>query len=202
MRDRITGGLVLAGLLTCYSVGGAQPAQKDSPLEREVRAAWKEATSLRDRLQALDPTSTPYHITLVKALAEVRLAQVLLQHHPATLDAASQRQLQQLSDQLQNLEKDRQLLERLEQIRLGRLAPDGGPASRHYQEAFREYGIAVGETELDSAAGRLRGCSPPVRAAIVTALDDWRHRAGKAETKEQEWLGHLVRAVDPDPWRQ
>src|SRR5262245_14637419 len=91
MRDRITGGLVLAGLLTCYSVGGAQPAQKDSPLEREVRAALKEATSLREGLQALDPTSTPYQITLVKALAEVRLAQVLLQHHPGTLRSEERR---------------------------------------------------------------------------------------------------------------
>src|SRR5262245_16743832 len=201
MSDRITGGLVLAGLLTCYSVGSAQQAQKDSPLEREVRAALKEATSLRDRLQALDPTSTPYQIALVKALAEVRLAQVLLKHHPATLDAASRRHLQQLSDQLQKLEKDRQLLERLEQIRLNRLSPDRGKGSRHYQEAFREYGVAIGEVEPEAAADRLRGCPPHVRNAIVAALDDWGQPAGKAGTKEQEWLGKLVRAVDPDPWR-
>src|SRR5262245_33959529 len=180
MSDRITGGLVLAGLLTCYSVGSAQPAQKDSSLEREVRAALKEATSLRDRLQTLDPTSTPYQIALVKALAEVRLAQVLLKHHPAMLDAASRRQLQQLSDHLQKLEKDRQLLERLEQIRLGRLSPDDAKRSRHYQEAFREYGIAIGEIEPDAARG-LRGCPPHVRTAIVTALDDWRQLTGKAE---------------------
>src|SRR5262245_30923509 len=154
MRDRIMGGLVLAGLLSCYSVGSAQPAQKDVSLEQEVRAALKEATSLRDKLLALDPTSTPYQITLVKALAEVRLAQVLLKHHPATLDAPSRRQLQQLSEQLQKLEKDRQLLERLEQIRLGRLLPDGGKGSRHYQEAFRAYGIALGEVEPDIASQR------------------------------------------------
>src|SRR5262245_4859266 len=201
MRDRITGGLVLAGLLTFCSVGAAQQAQKDSPLEREVRAAVKEATTLRDRLQALDPTSMPYQITLVKAVAEVRLAQVLLKHHPATLDAASRRQLQQLSDQLQKLEKDRLLLERLEQIRLGRLSPDGGKGSRHYQEAFREYGIAIVEVEPDTAARGLRGCPPHVRTAVVTALDDWAQLAGKAEAKEREWLDKLVRAVDPDPWR-
>jgi tetratricopeptide (TPR) repeat protein len=201
MRDRTTGGLVLAGLLTCCSIGITQPAQKDSPLEREVRAALKEGTSLRDRLQALDPTSTPYQITLVKALAEVRLAQVLLKHHPTTLDAASRRELEQLSDQLQKLDKDRQLLERLEQIRLSRLSPDGGKASRHYQEAFREYGIGIGEIDLDTAANRLRGCPQPVRTAILTALDDWGQLDGKAETKEQEWLSKLVRAVDADPWR-
>ena len=201
MRDRTTGALVLAGLLTCCSVGDAQPAQKDSPLEREVSAALKEATALRDRLQALDPTSTPYQITLVKALAEVRLAQVLLKHHPATLDAASRRQLQQLSDQLQKLEKDRQLLERLEQIRLSRLSPDGGTGGRHYQEAFREYGIASGEIEPDTAANRLGGCPQPVRTAILTALDDWGQLAGKTETKEQQWLSKLVRAIDADPWR-
>src|SRR5262245_55950929 len=195
MSDRITGGLVLAGLLTCYSVGSAQQAQKDSPLEREVRAALKEATSLRERLQTLDPTSTPYQITLVKALAEVRLAQVLLKHHPATLDAASRRQLQQLSDQLQKLEKDRQLLERLEQIRLSRLAPDEGQGSRHYQEAFREYGIALREIEPGAAARGLRGCPPHVRTAIVTALDDWGQLASKTETKEAEWLSKLVRGV-------
>src|SRR5262245_6627372 len=201
MCDRITGGLVMAGVLTFCGVGGAQQAQKDSPLEREVRAAVKEATTLRDRLQALDPTSTTYQITLVKALAEVRLAQVLLKHHPATLDAPSRRQLQQLSEQLQKLEKDRQLLERLEQIRLGRLLPDGGKGSRHYQEAFRAYGIALGEVEPDIASQRLRECPPHVRTAVVTALDDWGQLTGKAETKEQEWLGKLVRAVDPDPWR-
>jgi eukaryotic-like serine/threonine-protein kinase len=201
MRDRITGGLVLAGLLTFCSAGGAQQAQKDSSLEREVRAAVKEATTLRDRLQVVDPTSTTYQITLVRALAEVRLAQVLLKHHPATLDAASRRQLQQLSDQLQRLEKDRQLLERLEQIRLSRLSPDGGKGSRHYQEAFREYGIVIGEVEPDSAARGLRGCPPHLRTAVVTALDDWGQLTGKAETKEQAWLGKLVRAVDPDPWR-
>jgi hypothetical protein len=201
MCDRITGGLVLAGLLPFWSTGAAQQTQKDSPLEREVRAALNEATSLREKLQALDPTSTTYQIALVKALAEVRLAQVFLKHHPAALDAASKRQLRQMSDQLQQLEKDRQLLERLQQIRLGRLSPDSGGGGRPYQEAFREYGIAIGEIEPDAAAQRLRGCPQRVRTAIVTALDDWGQLAGKAGTEQQEWLGKLVRAVDADPWR-
>jgi tetratricopeptide (TPR) repeat protein len=200
MRIRITAGLVLAGLLACSGTGRAQEAQKETPLEREVRSALKEATSLRDKLPDLDPTSTKYQVTLVKALAEVRLAQILVKHHPAALDAASKRQLQQLSDQLQGLEKDRRLLELLDQIRLNRLAPDG-KGGRDYQEAFREYGIPIGEIEPDRAAERVRGRPRHVHTAIVAALDDWRQLADKAGAKEQEWLSKLVRAVDPDPWR-
>ena len=106
-----------------------------------------------------------------------------------------------MNDQLQKLERDRQLLERLEHIRLGRLSPDGGNGGRHYQEAFRDYGIAIGGTEPDAAARGLRGCPQHVRTAIVAALDDWGQLVGEPATKEREWLGQLARALDPDPWR-
>src|SRR5262249_39163428 len=103
--------------------------------------------------------------------------------------------------QLRKLERDQQLLERLEQIRLGRLSPDGGNGARHYREAFREDGIAVGENEADTAARGLRGRPQHVRTAVVTALDDCWQLADPPGTREQEWLGKLVRAVDTDPWR-
>jgi tetratricopeptide (TPR) repeat protein len=138
-------------------------------------------------------------VALARAQAAVQRAEVLLVLHPEAGDAAKERRLRELKAELHELEKDRRLLERLEEIRLGQAAGARGEAGRAYEQAFREVGVAGAKKDIDAVAARLR--RSPVRDAAIAALDDWMRLAAKDSPEVREWLQDLVRAADPDPWR-
>ena len=70
-------------------------------------------------------------------------------------------------------------------------------SGRHYEEAFRKAGIGAPGDDPVEAAARVR--ASPVRAALVSALDDW--AACAADRDQQVWVLAVVRRADPDPWR-
>ena len=67
----------------------------------------------------------------------------------------------------------------------------------HYEEAFRKAGIGAPGDDPVEVAARVR--ASPVRAALVSALDDW--AACAADRDQQVWVLAVVRRADPDPWR-
>jgi eukaryotic-like serine/threonine-protein kinase len=70
-------------------------------------------------------------------------------------------------------------------------------SDRHYEEAFREAGIGAPGDDPADAAARIR--ASPVRAALLSALDDW--AACTTDQAQQAWILAVVQRADPDPWR-
>jgi tetratricopeptide (TPR) repeat protein len=91
---------------------------------------------------------------------------------------------------------DRDLVARLEAIRLGRALDGGADAARRYAEAFRGYGLDVEKLKPDAAATLVRKAA--VREALIAAMDDW---SAAAEAKERERLRAVLDQADPDPAR-
>ncbi|MGH7173193.1 MAG: protein kinase domain-containing protein, partial [Gemmataceae bacterium] len=90
---------------------------------------------------------------------------------------------------------------RLEAIRLEKAAVkdehfDWAGADVQYGEAFRDYGLDVGQLGPGEAAARLEVSA--IREQLVTALDDW--SLSTSGGNRQQLLAVLTRA-DADPWR-
>jgi serine/threonine-protein kinase len=71
------------------------------------------------------------------------------------------------------------------------------PSSQHYAEALREAGIGAPGDDPAEATARIQ--VSPVRAALVSALDDW--AACTSDQEQQAWIFAVVQRADPDPWR-
>jgi serine/threonine-protein kinase len=71
------------------------------------------------------------------------------------------------------------------------------PSSQHYAEAFREAGIGAPGDDPAETTARIQ--ASPVRAAMVSALDDW--AACTSDREQQAWIFAVVQRADPDPWR-
>src|SRR6185503_11300848 len=71
--------------------------------------------------------------------------------------------------------------------------------------ALESYGLPAGQGDAKEAAARIMKLPPPVRDALVAALDDWIYIAGNREYQVQEphleWLKAVVAVADQDPWR-
>jgi tetratricopeptide (TPR) repeat protein len=94
------------------------------------------------------------------------------------------------------------LVQRLEEIRLGRAIIvegrfDTAGADRAYEEVFRAAGLGEAGTDPGAAAAWVRHSS--VAAPLVAALDDWAACAG--EGGRRSWVLEVARRADPDPWR-
>jgi len=80
---------------------------------------------------------------------------------------------------------------------VGRGVHSETPAGRKYEKAFREAGIGGPEDDAAETAARIQ--ASPVRAALVSALDDW---AGCAADRDQQtWILAVLKQADPDRWR-
>ena len=70
-------------------------------------------------------------------------------------------------------------------------------SGRRYEEAFRKAGIGAPGDDPAEVATRIR--VSPVRANLVSALDDW--AACAADRDQQVWIRAVVQRADSDPWR-
>ena len=75
-------------------------------------------------------------------------------------------------------------------------AVDATLSGRHYEEAFRDAGIGAPGDDAAEVAARVGNSL--VRRALVAALDDW---VACADGDQQAWVLAVLRATDPDPWR-
>ncbi len=68
---------------------------------------------------------------------------------------------------------------------------------RHYAEEFDKAGIGKPGDDPVAIAAKIQ--ASPVRAMLVSALDDW--SACAADRNQQDWILAVVRRADPDTWR-
>jgi tetratricopeptide (TPR) repeat protein len=118
----------------------------------------------------------------------------------------------QLQTELDEDETDSRLIAALDEARLAQ-AETVARGSRFaveravpkFREAFRAYGLAVGEGEPKVAAERIRQRPAAVREAILAVLDEWDELAGNPRYKitepHREWLRAALDAAEPDDAR-
>ena len=131
------------------------------------------------------------------------------------VEPALRKQVEELADELaverqqaeaaaRAADRDRQLMDRLVDIRSAEADDRGGwSTDAAYADAFREAGLDVATLSAEEAAKRIRDRPREVAMALATAVDDWaairrdrrKDRAGAAA------LSALAGAADPDPWR-
>jgi superkiller protein 3 len=102
----------------------------------------------------------------------------------------------ELRERVERMQKDVEMVLRLEEVRLGRTDGKGG-AEAHYAAAFRAYGIDVAKLKTAEAADRVRASA--VQEKLLAALDAWSmvRQAGATRKAVQAVLD----AADADPWR-
>jgi serine/threonine-protein kinase len=132
-----------------------------------------------------------------EALAEARHAEELLDQGEA--DPALRERVRRVREELAEEKRDRQLVADLETARLvqaetvageSRFAPER--AIPQFREAFRAYGLPVGEGDPAAAAARLRRRPLEVRQAVSAALEDWLEQAmGRPDQVREPHLGWL-----------
>jgi serine/threonine-protein kinase len=104
----------------------------------------------------------------------------------------------------QAADRDRRLLDRLIDIRSGRVDDwDGYATDAGYADAFRAAGLDIVALSPAEAAARIKGRPPAVATALVSALDDWAavRRGRRGDRAGARRLSETASGADPDPWR-
>jgi tetratricopeptide (TPR) repeat protein len=99
--------------------------------------------------------------------------------------------------------RDRELLERLMDVRAAKSEMTSLAAAAAYAEAFRRSGLDPEAPSFSEAAGWISERPRDVAVSLAAALDDWAW-VRRQDIKDQAGaapLTALARAVDPDPWR-
>jgi eukaryotic-like serine/threonine-protein kinase len=170
------------------------------------QVAWKRAAELALTEGEARQEAGPDPATWNGRYAAAQRAEVLVGRVKGAEELG--RRVQQLLAELEAEERDRRMLDRLDEIRLEKAAElkDGrfnvARADPKYAEAFRWYGIDVEQLTPEEAAGRIR--ARPVGQRLAAALDDWAPARRKAQTVGAEgWrrLLEVARRADPDEWR-
>jgi serine/threonine-protein kinase len=203
--------LALAGtVLLALSLGGGgwlwlktQREARQLILTRDVNDALNKAVAFREQARAAPVGSG---LLFGQAREQLQRAVALVESGPA--DEALKRQVRQLQAEVDEEEKDRQLIAALDEARLAQaevVASENRFASEHavpkFREAFRVYGLPAGEGEPAAAVERIRQRPAAVREAIVAALDEWDALAADEKYKITEphldWLRAVLDAIDP-----
>src|SRR5262249_29970187 len=149
------------------------------------------------REQAREAPPERQRSLLAEALAAAERADGLLAQGGAE-DALAQ-QVRALLTELREGERDRRMLARLEEVRLGGTAVTDGHFDEQargveYAAAFREYGLDLEQLSDTNAAERLR--ARPICMELAAALEDW--AAVTLQAKDCARLRALAQAADPD----
>src|SRR5262249_27457683 len=160
-RRRLTLALAATVLLALTLGGGGwlfvktERDARRAQLTREVNDALTKATAMREKART---ATTGGAALLAQAREQAQRAQALVGNGPA--DATLVDQVRQLQTELDEEEKDRQLVAALDEARLkqaetlseNRFAWER--AVPKFRAAFREYGLPVGQGEAKDAAAR------------------------------------------------
>jgi tetratricopeptide (TPR) repeat protein len=109
-----------------------------------------------------------------------------------------------LRRQAEDLRKDLEMAQRLQEAHLARAAAKDGhfddeAACAAYAEAFRWYGLDADCLDPREAGERIR--ATPIHRQLVAALDRWAQARRAAEDHGWTWPAAAARAADPDEWR-
>jgi serine/threonine-protein kinase len=208
---RLTLALAATVLLALTLGGGgwlwvkADRDARTAQVAREVNEALNKATALRE--QAKTATTGGAEL-FAQAREQASRALALVESGPA--DDVLKAEVQRLKAELDEQEKDRELIAALDEARLAQadtLAENRFASERavpKFRTAFAAYGLPAGQGEPAAVAVRIRQRPAAVREAIVAALDEWDLLAGKAdfgiEEPHRQWLRAVLDAADVDDW--
>jgi tetratricopeptide (TPR) repeat protein len=209
-RRRLT--LILAAtILLAMTLGGGgwlwvkgEREARQLALTRDVNDALNKAMGLSERAKG---AAIGGSALLAQAREQVQRALALIETGQA--DPSLVAQVKRLQDDLDQEEKDRTLVAALDAARLAQaeLNADGYAFALEravplFREAFKAYGLSVGEGTAADAASRIRERPAPVREAILAALDEWDDLAGREKLKitkpHRQWLREVIEAADPE----
>jgi serine/threonine-protein kinase len=211
-RRRLTLALAATVLLALTLGGGGWlwlKTERDARLAqvtREVNDAVNRATALREQARAATVGGAAL---FAQAREQTQRALALVENGPA--EPTLQEQVQKLGAELDEEEKDRQLLAALDEARLAQaeaVANDKfayGRAVPLMREALRHYGLPAGEGEPAAVAARIRQRSDVVREGLLAALDEWLELAADTtlalDEPHLDWLRAVLVAAEPqDGW--
>jgi tetratricopeptide (TPR) repeat protein len=197
-------GLLLGGgAVTAWQEVRLAHAERDQALEQarrgqEAREALVRAEVLREQARA-ERDSRKW----AQAREQAERALALAEGGPTAEELVAQ--VKRVRGELDEEQKDRRLVADIEAARLVQaetLTGEGRFASERaiprFQEAFRAYGLPVGQGDPAAAAARLRRRPAEVRQAVNAALDDWLDLAARPQNRASEphldWLRALVAA--------
>jgi serine/threonine protein kinase/Flp pilus assembly protein TadD len=209
---------VVLGLMLLATVGAAagalgwaarDRAARRAKVAEKVELALQEAQTLGDKALAL-VNDNPYQwqTTLAQALAAMHQAEGLAEPERDSLDPALLNRLAALKARLEVDEKDRQFVDRFEEIWLN--ANQFDVDKNHFDESeqpalikelFKEHGIEFQGTTPQQAALQIRQRPAAIQQHMITALETWWFRSPVRVTKESQWLAAVVQAVHIDPLR-
>jgi tetratricopeptide (TPR) repeat protein len=192
----LAGSIGLAAAATVY-------LQQRQAQTRRLEVAWREVILLRGQAQA-DPEEDP--VKWHAALQAVKRAEDLL---GPLIDAASQRRVRELGDQVPNAtqaaKRDAKLLREVVDIRLAEADDrDGSASDASYAQAFRDAELDMDELGPEAAGAKIKARPEGVVLALAAALDDWAARRRTARPKDADAWKQLVaaaRVADPEPTR-
>ncbi len=208
-RRRLT-TVVAASVLALMVLGGGGwvlvKADRDgrvAALTRDVNDALNKATVLRAQAASATTGAAPL---FAQAREQVQRALALVASGPA--DPTLKDQVARLQADLDEEQKDRRLVAALDEARLAQAERAAGEsrfakerAMPLFQQAFRAYGLPLGEVEPKAAAERIRQRPAAVLEAIVAALDEWDALASNKEygvtALHQEWLRGVLEMAEP-----
>jgi tetratricopeptide (TPR) repeat protein len=187
----------LVGLALWYAARASRLADERVRTNEQINAALTEATALVSQAQA---GGRDQYVIWAKAREMAGRAQTLAESSLA--EPSLVERVQALRARLDEEERDRHMLGRLEEARLPQLSLkddqyDFAWSNDKYASAFREYGIDVEGLTVCEASARLG--QRAIKLDLVAALDDWAAHA--SENSGRQRLIAIARAVDRDPWR-
>jgi serine/threonine-protein kinase len=212
-RRRLT--LALAGtVLLAVTLGGGgwlyvknERDARQAQVAREINDALNQATALREQAKAAPVGSAAL---FAQAREQVQRALALVESGPA--DDTLKTQVTRLQAVLDEEDKDRKLIAALEEARLKQAETIAGEsrfanerAVPLFREAFRAYGLPVGEGDPMATARRIQQRPAAVREVIVAVLDEWAALASNPKIPlaepHRKWLSAVLSATEPeDAW--
>jgi tetratricopeptide (TPR) repeat protein len=185
-RHRAAVGAAAAVLVVAAVLGGGtwvSWAQRRVVAEAKVREAVQEANRL------LEQERWPEALSAARRAAEV-LAGV-------GADPGLRRQVEELG-------KDLEMAQRLQEAHLRRAAGKGGGfdqqgACAAFADAFRWYGLGADSLGPGEAGERIR--ARPIHRQLVAALDVWAAAGRGVGAEGWRWAAAAARAADTDEWR-
>jgi serine/threonine-protein kinase len=210
-RRRLTLALAATVLVALTSGGGGwlyvrtEREARQATLTREVNDTLNKVTALRSQAKAAPVGRAALY---VQAREQAQRALALVGSGP--VDEALQTQVRQLQAELDEEEKDRRMVADLDAVRLAETHErDNDRAGERcvagFRDAFRAYGLAMGEVDARVAAERIGQRPAAVRQAILASLDLWDGLANNPRLKirepHREWLRAVLEAAElDDPW--
>jgi tetratricopeptide (TPR) repeat protein/serine/threonine protein kinase len=215
-RRRLTVALAASLVSTAALVGGGwawiatQRAERATVTGREVNQALAEAAELRGRAKATrggDPALLDLSVAEAKrgsSLLALDEGDPELRNRVRAFLADVTRERDESKARAADAERDRQMVDRLDQIKLEYSSHTDRPKiDAHYVVAFREFGIDV--DALAPAEAGARVASSRIADELISAIDQWIFRRKSIISPDLPAVKRLIAvadAADSDPWRR